>query len=206
MTERKDSDGRRPTGRDSRPRSAITLPGGNKGRRSKYKGDKLPPEVLTRQELNRLLAEFPPTSKNGTRGRAAIALFARTELKVGQLVKLRPAHYDENAAVLNVPGRDQSIEVDPVTRRYLDAWLAARRAIGAARLDPLSCTTETGHVGRPWDPGHLRKAIQSRAKTAGIDKRVTPEGLRLTFRDSPHRSRLERLVALHVDEDDIAYR
>jgi integrase len=76
-----------------RHRSHITLPGYRKGEDPPNKGLKLPPEVLTPDELERLMETFDRRSKRGVRNAAMTALMARAGLKVGQVVALQRRHY-----------------------------------------------------------------------------------------------------------------
>ena len=79
---------------NDKPRSRITQKGYRKGLAPPNKGRKLPAEILTTDELQRLMASFDMTTKRGVRNAAMTALMARAGLKVGQLLAMQRWHYE----------------------------------------------------------------------------------------------------------------
>jgi integrase len=189
-----------------RPRSPITVPGFNKGRSPKNKGRKMPAEVLSQEEVAALLDSFSVKTLPGKRSRAMVALMYRAEVKVGQLVDLAVKHYDEPAGALKVPilqGREERrVRLDPSTRRILDEWMEARAELKLRGTAPLFCTIEQVRGGR-IRPAYIRTMLTNRAVAVGIQRRVTPEGLRKSrgaHRDN-EAGRFEKSIAEYVSAE-----
>ena len=66
-----------------RSKSPITQKGYRKGESPPNKGLKLPPEVLTPDELERLMRTFDRETMRGVRNAAMAVLMARAGLRVG---------------------------------------------------------------------------------------------------------------------------
>ena len=197
---------RKPIPREKR--SPITQAGHNKGRKPANKGQKLPAEPLDRRELERLMASFPRRSKLGCRNRALVAMMSGLGLKVGQVVALRRSAYDSQARTLTLPSagrRSTSVRlpVDGATRLALDEWVAVRRDLGISAAAPLFATVSDGSVGAPVGTPYIRAMLRAQAKKVGIEKRVTPEGLRRTYDElSAEQARgIVGQLSSHIDED-----
>src|SRR5688500_2063392 len=94
-----------------RARSPITQPGAHNpraGKKPPNKGRRLPSEPLTADELAKLLASFPRSTKRGTRNRAMVALMAGAGLKVGQLVNVDGGDYRVDSGTVVVRGKRPS--------------------------------------------------------------------------------------------------
>jgi hypothetical protein len=191
-----------------RPPSPITQPGYRKGHRPGNKGLKLTNEPLTRDELDRLMDTFSRTSKLGTRNRAIAWVMYRLEMKIGQVVAMEQRHYRKGSSTLTMPpatkrGSEVAVPVDPVTREILDEWIAFRERTGVRKHAPFFCTTETGRSGNRIPTAYIRVVLHKHGDKAGIEKRVTPEGLRLTRRTqlAQRAAGLEGQLEAYVDED-----
>jgi integrase len=196
-----------PRDRRGRPRPRVTLPGGLAGRRPVNAGNPASKDILTRAEMNRLLASFSPTSKNEIRNRAMVAVMCRAGLKVGKVVRMEPRHYERGGGTVTVPGdREEHVAIDPLTRELLDEWIVVRD-----RLDPkrrparLFCTTDRTHLGYELGTPYIRTFVARHVRKAGIRKDISPERLRHTLTGAAS-NRVERHVATHVDEDILASR
>src|SRR5688572_3951945 len=86
-----------------RHRSPITQPGYRRGEPPPNKGRKLPAEVLTADELERVMATFDRGTKRGVRNAAMAALMARAGMKVGQVLAMQRWHYEYGGHVVTVP-------------------------------------------------------------------------------------------------------
>jgi hypothetical protein len=182
------------------------MPGYFKGRSPKNKGRKLPPEVLTHAEVERLLAVIPSHTKAGARHRAMIALMYRLGLKVGQIVAMERWHYEPGANVITVPGThnnpDRSVPLDAITHEMLNHWWSIRSTLGLSPIAPLFPTFMAGEEGNKLRTEYVREALRRAARAAKIEKRVTPEGLRKTHEVAiaERASRLVAHMAAHIDE------
>ena len=117
--------------------SPITQKDYGKGRKPRNKGRKLPARPLTRDELHKLLAEFPRNTKRGSRNRAMVAVMAGAGLKVGQVVAMEFDHYDADRGEIILPGKGRI----PESGSRFPAWRARPWMIGfacAARSDSLA--------------------------------------------------------------------
>ena len=172
--------------KQSRFRSPITRPGYRAGISPPTKGQTLGAEELSRAELDALLAAMSGRSTIGKRARAIVALFYGANLKVGQAPTLRRRDYDSATGRVRVPngqgrrGDDRWVQLDERSREHLDAWVEARRALGATAVWPLLCTIVEDRRGHPITAASIRNTLRGYADKAGIETRVTPEGLRLT--------------------------
>lgn len=194
-----------------RNRSPATMPGYHKGRVPRNKGKKLPAEILTPEEIGRLLDSFAYTTKIGRRNRAVVQLMYRAEAKIGQIIQLQRRHYDAESGVLVLPGqqggKDREVRLDLVARRDLENWIETWRKLGVAQIDPLFCTVE-GRRGAPIGAPYIRGVLAQRARMLDIDKRVTPEGLRKSR--AAHREgevgRFEASLAEYIGAEAFRYR
>jgi hypothetical protein len=135
-----------------------------------------------------------------------IALMYRVGLKVGQVLALERYHYESGAHVITVPGTQGGPEriaaIDAVTHELLNHWLAVRRTVGLSKMAPLFPTLMEGQRGKPLRGVYVRQMLADAAAKAGIEKRVTPSGLKKTYEVSvaERTSRLVAHMAAHIDE------
>jgi len=170
----------RPGGRALSP---ICLPGYRAGMDPPNKGKRYPAEVLTRDEVHRLIAACG-RGASGTRNRALITLLYRTGLRIAEALALEVKDIDLDAgavAVLHGKGdRSRRVGIDPPAVAVLERWLERRRALGIPRGAPVFCTISQPRPGRPMYASVVREMLKDAAARAGIEKRVHPHGLRHT--------------------------
>lgn len=181
-----------------RSRSPITLPGYRLGMRPANYGQKYPAEVLTRDEVGRLLAACSRRGHAGLRNRALIVVLWRTGLRIAEALALRTKDVNLEAGTITIlhgkGDRARTVGIDPQAGAVLEQWLERRRAIGMTPASPLFCTISQPRPGRPLHSAYVREAFKDLAMKAGIEKRVHPHGLRHT-----HASELAREgVPVHV--------
>jgi site-specific recombinase XerD len=140
---------------------------------------RLPPEILTNDEVCRLLAACA-TTPTGLRNRALIALMYRAGLRVGEALDLYPKDVDHAAGTIRVlhgkGDRSRTVGVDAGALAVLDQWMEARRTLPVTDRHPLLCTRD----GRAIGQGYLRRLWGNLAGAAGIAKRVHAHGFRHT--------------------------
>jgi integrase/recombinase XerD len=136
------------------------------------------PDVLSVEEVGRLLRAPDLEARHGVRDRALLELLYAAGLRVSELVGLRPnqIHWDEGyLRVRGKGGKDRVVPVGRValaiTRRYL------RERGTAAPNTPLFLSRGVRGFSRVgfW------KLIRRYARRAGIAKRVSPHTLRHSF-------------------------
>lgn len=195
-------------------RSRITQKGYRKGLPPPNKGRKLPAEVLTADELQRLMGTFDMSTKRGVRNAAMTALMARAGMKVGQVLAMQRWHYEYGAHVVTVPAGsgknagERKVPIDSVTRELLAAWWQVRRELNMSRMAPLFAGINKGSIGNPLHSAYVREMLREAADKIGIDKRISPSGLKKTCeqRTAERSDRIVSYMAAHIDEAAFASR
>lgn len=180
-------------------------PGFRKGARPVNVGRRWPAEVLSPGEVQALMAATHRNVAHDKRERAVVWLMYRVAVKLVECLAMQPSDYIYGSNKLTIPatGRlpERTVNIDAVTRGYLDEWIEQRRALGFGPTVAMFCSV--GHPsGRPVKPNALSRAITARAKRAGIEKRVTPEGLRKSGREHgvARTFSVEGQIEAYVDE------
>ncbi len=164
--------------------AAVAATAAGPTRRPKPKR-RLPPEVLTDEEVRALLDACGRYNPVALRNRALITLMYRAGLRVSEALALQPKDVDlENGIVRVLHGkgdRYRAVGLDPGAAAVVAAWLAERGRAQrvAARGDvatPLLCTA----YGTPLTTGYVRRLMKRLGRQAGIAKRVHAHGLRHT--------------------------
>jgi integrase len=160
---------------------------------------RLPPEVLTDDEVRALLDACGRYTAVALRNRALITLMYRAGLRVSEALALAPKDVDlENGIVRVLHGkgdRYRAVGLDPGAAAVVAAWLAARgraervaaranpaRGRAGDRVrDPLATATLLCTIyGTPVTTGYVRRLMKRLGRQAGIAKRVHAHGLRHT--------------------------
>jgi integrase/recombinase XerC len=143
------------------------------------KGRKLPPELLTPEDVRALLAACSATAPTGVRNRALVATLYRAGLRLDEALTLHPADVDVAASVIHAGragGHSREAGIDAAALAIVKQWLKVRAALGLGADSPLFCTLSGG----PIHPAYVRQLLPRLAEKAGIDKRVHAQGLRYT--------------------------
>ena len=170
-----------------RPLTAANTPGARKGEAPHNKGRKLAGEVLTADEIGRLLdAALHPVC--GTAGRdygyvppsaprnhALLTVMWRGGLRVGEARALMPRDIDLPARVLKVPKSKtpaglRTVGIDDIAAESLTRWLSVRAELDIGDGSPVFCTTLGGcnyEPGRPLNAGFPPEMIKRCARQAG---------------------------------------
>ena len=70
---------------------------------SHNKGQRLPPEVLTKEEVLALMEACSKRAPSGKRDRAIICLLWRGQLRISEALKLKPADVDLHTRTVRIP-------------------------------------------------------------------------------------------------------
>lgn len=152
------------------------------------KGRKLPPELVTADDVRALLAACSTTAPTGLRNRALVVALYRAGLRLDEALTITAADVDLDGGVIRIrpggpavslgstagTGRDRIAGIDHGGLAIIEAWLAARAALGLAEGSPLFCTLSGG----PLQPAYVRQLLPRLAEKAGLAKRVHAQGLR----------------------------
>lgn len=145
------------------------------------KGEKLPPEIYTRDEVERLIKACSHTSSTGVRDRALIAVLYRAGLRISEALDLYLKDVDFDAGtirILHAKGdRCRTVGIDQAALSLLARWVDRRQTIGLnGRHSLFSALTGNRLCG-----AHVRRLLPALARKAKILKRVHPHGCRHTF-------------------------
>lgn len=153
------------------------------------KNRKLPPEPLTKAEVDLLLKACAKETRTAARHQALIVLLWRAQLRVCEVLgdrdtgkpPLLPAHIDFAACKIHIlhgkGDKDRTAGIDPIALAVVRRWLdeRARRDIPVGA--PLICTLDGRQA---MSDAQVRELFARLGKQAGIAKRVHPHGLRHT--------------------------
>jgi len=146
---------------------------GNKGRR-------LPPEVLTRDEVIALMGGCSRRAPTGLRNQALIVILWRAGLRIGEALALRPKDLDPSRGTVRVlsgkGGTSRVVGLDAEAWAVIQRWLDKRKELGIHGHRALFCTLK----GTSLRATYVRSLFPRLAKKAGITKRVHPHALRHT--------------------------
>ena len=95
---------------------------------------RFPPEILTDDEIRRLLDACNPCSPAGLRNRGLIAILYRGGLRINEALSLFPKDIDFEAGSIRIlngkGGRARTVGIDPVAGAVVECWLEARAELG----------------------------------------------------------------------------
>lgn len=139
------------------------------------KGKRFDPEVLTQEEVKKILCAFPAT-KVGVRNRALTAVYLYGQLRCNEALDLRPSDIDWDRGVLTVrrgKGGKRRIVSLPceILEDFVRPWSRER--------DDCEYYFHT-QTGKRLHDSQVRKFIGRVAERAGIGHRVHCHGLRHT--------------------------
>jgi len=141
---------------------------------------RLPPEVLTDDEVCAMMEACGRYAPTGLRNRALIALLYRSGLRINEALSLYPKDLDLTDGCIRVlngkGGRSRTVGLDPGAAAVIERWLDARSRLGLGGRHPVFCTLR----GHPMAAAYVRVMLKRVAVRAGIDKRVHAHGLRHT--------------------------
>lgn len=166
---------RNPADRLERPKLAQRAPG----------------DVLTIDEISRLLAAADSRKPTGLRNRALIELLYASGLRRAEALALDLGDLDRSERCLVVRhGKGDKGRLVPLTRsawHWLETYLGtARPKLATAHPDGARAVF-LARQGHRLGPATLMRTLHRMAAVAGIEKRVTPHTLRRTFSTHLHR-------------------
>lgn len=193
-----------------RPYPVIALPERRRGVKPANAGKKYPPEVLTTEEVLRLLAAFRG-GRIGDRNRAAVVIMWRAGLRLAETLDLEPRDLDLDEGVITVregKGRKfRRVGIDPWGAGVVARWMEHRAELlgDDAWRGKVFITVAKGYGHAPMQAPSLREAIKRAGEKARITKHVHPHGLRHTYADDLMRERKElRVVSMGLGHSRFA--
>lgn len=157
---------------DHDPTSDLKAPG--KSRRL--------PRVLTREEVDRLLATPAGGSPAAQRDRALLEVMYACGLRASEATGLRVSDVDLEEGLLRATGKGSKERLVPVGRRAvaaLGSWLHSGRPelVGLREESALFVNQRGGQLSRQG----LYKIIRGHAQAAGLEGKMSPHTLRHSF-------------------------
>jgi len=149
--------------------------------RAPRKTQKLP-QVLSRDEVARLLATPTGSDPASLRDRALLELMYACGLRASEAIDLEVRDVDLYAGILRARGKGSKERLVPVGR---DAIAAVRAYLQQGRPRVVGLREErhlfVNHRGAGLTRQGLYKIVQRHARAAGLDGRMSPHTLRHTF-------------------------
>jgi site-specific recombinase XerD len=143
-------------------------------------GKRYPIEVLTKDEIEALLAACGSERWTDRRNYALLVLLWRTGLRIAEALALRPCDVELGRGAIRVlrgkGGRARTVGIDRSGSESLEGWMLEHRGMGYSSGEVLFITRS----GLPLSQGYLRRKLPELARAAGIHKRVHAHGLRHT--------------------------
>lgn len=168
---------------------------------------RLPPEVLTDDEIARLMRACSHRAPTGIRNRALIALLYRAGLRITEALTLYPKDLELDKGIVRVlngkGGKSRTVGIDPGAAAIIQRWLDVRSSID---IDPAGKSerivarprfksdatsipkrNRNGRhpvfctlAGQPMSASYVRVMLKRLAFKSRIDKRVHAHGFRHT--------------------------
>ncbi|MBO5553062.1 MAG: site-specific tyrosine recombinase XerD [Paludibacteraceae bacterium] len=140
------------------------------------------PQVLTLEEVDRLVAAIDLSSNEGHRNRAIIEMLYGSGLRVSELVNLKfsDLYRAEHYMLIKGKGSKQRlVPLSPVSEQWLDFWMQDRNHW---RIQPgAEDFVFLNRNGRPLTRVMIFTIIKRLCLAAGITKTISPHTLRHSF-------------------------
>ena len=140
------------------------------------------PEVLSRDEVGRLLAQPKGSSPAALRDRALLETMYACGLRASEVIGLTLSEIDLDAGILRAQGKGRKERIVPIGSKAI-ASLQAYLERGRPRLVGLRDEPRVfvNLRGRGLSRQGLYKIVQRHATTAGLVRKMSPHTLRHTF-------------------------
>ncbi len=142
------------------------------------------PKFLTESEVERLLSVDLGDDFFGTRDKALLEFLYSTGCRVAEAAgtRLRDIELDEGVVHLFGKGRKERLGLlGRAAKDAVDRYLGARSARLREQKAPDPGLLFLNRFGRPLSARWMFETVLRRARAAGIQKRLTPHGLRHSF-------------------------
>lgn len=140
------------------------------------------PEILSRDEVDRLLTQPDPSTPAGSRDRAMLELLYAAGLRVSELIGLKVLNINLESGYLRTVGKGAKERLVPIGGNAVAAvkdYLLNGRPLMIRGANPPHLFLN--FRGRPLTRQGFWKIIKQYGRTAGIKKVITPHTLRHSF-------------------------
>ncbi|MFK7743035.1 MAG: tyrosine recombinase [Planctomycetota bacterium] len=151
------------------------------------KGPKAPrrvPTFLTPPEVDLLLGQPFDDSPQGLRDRAILETLYSTGCRVSECAGIETSFLDLDAGIARVLGKGDKERLAMLggpAQTAIAAWLPARRRLLLDNRQPDTGRLWLNRQGKPLSARWIFETVVARARTAGLQSRLTPHGLRHSF-------------------------
>lgn len=140
------------------------------------------PDVLTTEEIDRIIAAIDPTTPKGRRDGAMLEVLYSCGLRASELTALRMSDLFFGEGYIRVIGKGDKQRLVPVSttaRDRIQCWLDDRRTMDATGRDNeiVFLNNRGGQLTRVMVFTIIKEAV----RRAGIDKRISPHTFRHSF-------------------------
>lgn len=155
---------------------------------------RIPRNVLTEEQMGRLLEQPDLSDPWGIRDKAMLELLYSTGVRLGELVKLTLLDVDLQGGVVRVNqgkgAKDRVVPMGDTAIRFLKEYLTKVRPTVSQRFNgprlrvPGKCPSDRlflGKGGKPYNPLMVGRRIREYADKAGITGQVSPHTFRHSF-------------------------
>ncbi len=140
------------------------------------------PEILSLEEVEKLLEQPDPLIPRGMRDRSMLEMLYATGMRVSELTQLQVNHVHLEAGYVLIYGKGSKERIVPIGNEAMK-W--ARRYMGETRERLLKKRESpflfVNRSGKPMSRQHFWKSIKAYGRRAGIRKRIAPHILRHSF-------------------------
>lgn len=138
------------------------------------------PEVLTKEEITRLLGKPDLHTKLGFRDRTMLELLYASGLRVSELCALEPLHFDAQTNLIRLFGKgskERIVPMHPQAASFLTDYIQHWRPLFA----PKDSMLFLNRFGKRLSRVGVWKLVQRYATEAGITKHISPHTFRHSF-------------------------
>ncbi len=141
--------------------------------------EKKMPEILTVEEVNRLLLAPSGENKKEIRDKAMLEILYATGMRVSELISLKLTDVNVNLGYISCSenGKFRTIPIDSISKKTVNNYINCVREAICRDSEYLF----TNCKGEPMTRQGFWKIIKVYAKKAGIDKDITPHMIRHSF-------------------------
>ncbi len=140
------------------------------------------PEVLTEDEIKRLISSVKIDSEFGQRNKAIIEVLYGTGIRVSELTELKISNIFFNENIIKVTGkgnRERYVPLGKIASIEIKKYLNAREKL---KIDSkFSDILFLNRYGRQLTRSMIFKVINDSSINAGIDKKISPHTLRHSY-------------------------
>lgn len=136
------------------------------------------PDILSLEEVERLVSQPDPLTRKGARDRAILELLYASGLRVSELCQLKIGDVDDHyVRVQGKGGKERLVPVGKKAILAIDHYLAFRDGATAERQQALFVSQRNRMIARV----SVWKLVKHYARQAGITKNIFPHSFRHSF-------------------------